>query len=263
MAMAEDIEARLLDLTRVCAALPPGWRLDYHRTVGSTMDIAREAALAGAQEGYIVLAEEQTAGRGRQGRAWRSVPGANLSFTIVLRPDLAAAGRLAMLVPLAVAEGVERATSLQPAIKWPNDLQINGRKVCGVLIDLDTVGDRPAFALVGIGLNVNHDPSDAPELRDIATSLSTAAGRPLDREAVLIAVLERLHTLLAEARAGIDVRPRWRARLAMLGKEVTIRSGETVERGIAEDVDADGSLVLLRSDGTRVTFAAGEVSLRA
>jgi len=252
----------LLNVDRVRAALPPGWRLEYHRVVTSTMDVAREAALAGATEGHVVLAEEQSAGRGRQGRAWRSVPGANLSFTVVLRPDLTTAARLAMLVPLAVAEGVERATGLQPAIKWPNDLQLGGRKVCGVLIDLETVGDALAFALVGIGLNVNHDPSDQPELREIATSLSAVAGHPLDREAVLIATLDRLHALLDEARAGVDIRSRWRSRLAMLGKEVTIRGGETVEYGIAEDVDDDGSLILRRPDGTRAVFAAGEVSLR-
>src|SRR5581483_12263147 len=100
--------------------------------------------------------------------------GLNLAFTVVLRPDITLVRRLAMLVPLAVAEGVERATGISPALKWPNDVQVAGRKLCGVLIDVETQGERPLFALAGIGLNVNYDPSVQPDLRDIATSLSAA-----------------------------------------------------------------------------------------
>lgn len=252
----------LLDLGHVTAALPAGWSLDYRHSVGSTMDVARAAAAAGAPEGLVVLAEEQTAGRGRLGRSWTSTAGLNLAFTIVLRPDITQVRRLAMLVPLAVAEGVERATGIAPLLKWPNDVQVSGRKLCGILIDVETQGDRPLFALAGIGLNVNYDPSDQPELRDIATSLSTAAGALQDREAVLIAVLAALADRLARSRAGEDVRLAWRARLATLGQQIAVRSGAQVHEGVAEDVDADGSLLLRTADGRLLTLPAGEVTTR-
>jgi BirA family transcriptional regulator, biotin operon repressor / biotin---[acetyl-CoA-carboxylase] ligase len=252
----------LLDCARVIAALPPGWAVDYHDSVSSTMDVARAATLAGAGEGLIVLAEEQTAGRGRLGRAWRSAPGANLAFTLLLRPALPLVRLLAMLVPLAVAEGIEEATALRPALKWPNDVQLAGRKVCGVLIDCEMQGERPLFALAGIGLNVNDDPSAEVELRDIATSLAAVAGQALDREAVLIAVVQALHRRLTDARRGADVRGAWRARLATLGQQIALRAGEQFYEGVAEDVDAEGSLLLRRADGALLTLPAGEVTTR-
>lgn len=252
-----------LDLARVSTALPTGWAIDYYASVGSTMDVARAAAAAGANEGLVVLAEEQTAGRGRLGRAWTSTAGLNLAFTIVLRPNLALVRRLAMLVPLAIAEGIEAATGLRPALKWPNDVQFAGRKLCGVLLDVETRGDQPLFALAGIGINVNFDPSVEPELRDIATSLSAAAGdRPHDRDAVLIAVLAALADRLQRCRAGEDVRHAWRARLATLGQPIAVRAGAIVHEGVAEDVDEDGSLLLRRADGALLTLPAGEVTTR-
>lgn len=255
-------EQPLLDVARVAAGLPAGWRLDHRPSVSSTMDVARAAAVAGAAEGLTVVAEEQTAGRGRLGRAWRSTPGANLAFTVVLRPDLALVRRLAMAVPLAVAEGIAAATGIDAGIKWPNDVQIVSRKCAGVLIDVEMEGATPLFALAGIGLNVNHDPSADPELASIATSLSARAGRPLDRETVLLAVLNALHGACAAVRRGEDVRERWRARLVTLGQQIGVRSGNTVEYGIAEDVDDDGGLLLRRDDGALLAFAAGEVTLR-
>jgi BirA family biotin operon repressor/biotin-[acetyl-CoA-carboxylase] ligase len=252
----------LLDLTRVTTALPTGWRLDYHASVSSTMDVAREAAAANAPEGLVVLAEEQFAGRGRLGRAWTSTAGLNLAFTVVLRPDITVVRRLAMLVPLAVAEGVERASGISPSLKWPNDVQIAGRKLCGVLIDVETQGERPLFALAGIGLNVNYDPSEQPELRDIATSLAAVARASQDREAVLIAVLAALADRLARCRAGEDVRLAWRARLATLGQPITLRAGEKTYEGVAEDVDRDGSLLLRVAGGELLTLPAGEVTTR-
>ena len=254
--------APLLDLARVGAALPAGWLLDYRPSVGSTMDIARQAAVSGAAEGLVVVAEEQTAGRGRLGRAWRSTPGANIAFTLLLRPDLPLVRQLAMLAPLAVAEGIERATGLQPALKWPNDVQWAGRKLCGVLIDCEMQGEQPLFALAGIGINVNDDPSVVPELSTIATSLAAAAGHPLDREAVLIAVLQALQQRLCDVRAGGTVRDAWRSRLATLGQPISLRSGERVYEGVAEDVDAEGSLLLRRADGALLTLPAGEVTTR-
>lgn len=249
------------DLPRVQAAIGERWRLVYRREVDSTMTLARELADGGAPAGTVVLADAQSAGRGRLGRSWVSEPGVNLYFTAVLRPSLELLRQLAMLTPLAVAEGIEAAAGVTAEIKWPNDVQIGGRKVCGALIDAEVRGEERAVALVGIGINVNFDPTTVPELREIATSLRAALGRPLPREEVLIAVLERMAALLDLCARGGSVREAWKERLNTLGREIALRAGDRIERGRAVDVSDDGGLVLALADGSRRVFAAGEVTL--
>ncbi|HLZ69289.1 MAG TPA: biotin--[acetyl-CoA-carboxylase] ligase [Dehalococcoidia bacterium] len=250
-----------IDVERVQASLSERWRLVYRREVDSTMTVARALANAGAPAGTVVLAEEQTAGRGRMGRSWVSVGGVNLYFTAILRPSLTVLRQLAMVVPLAVAEGVEAVCPVRTEIKWPNDVQMDGLKLSGVLIDAELRGDEPALALVGVGINVNFAAGSVPELRGIATSLSERLGQPLERGEVLRAVLMRLATLLDESERGGAVRDRWRARLNTLGRRITVRAGETIETGLAVDVTDDGGLVLERDDGSRAVLAAGEVTL--
>ncbi len=250
-----------IDVARLQAAVGERWRIVYRREVDSTMSLARELAEQGAPAGSVVLADAQTAGRGRLGRSWVSEAGVNLYFTLILRPSLELLRQLAMLTPLAVAEGIELVAGVTTEIKWPNDVQIGGRKVSGVLIDAEIRGDEAALALVGIGINVNFDPERVPELREIATSIRAAIGRPLARDAVLIAVLNRLAALLDACERGASVREAWRARLNTLGREIALRAGERIERGRAVDVSEDGGLVLEGADGVRRVFAAGEVTL--
>ncbi len=252
-----------IDLDRAQAALGVRWRLVYHREVDSTMTVARALAEAGAPAGTVVLADAQTAGRGRMGRSWVSTAGGNLYFTAILRPPLAVLRQLAMIAPLAVAEGIETVSDLHAEIKWPNDVQIDGLKVSGVLIDAEVCGDEPALALVGIGINVNFDTTTVPELRGLATSLRERLGRPLVREGVLAGVLSRLSVLIDECERGGSARERWRSRLNTLGQAIRLRAGEIVETGVALDVTEDGGLILERSDGSPAVFAAGEVTLRA
>lgn len=249
------------DLARVQTALGERWRIVYRREVDSTMTLARELAIAGAAAGTVVLADAQSAGRGRLGRNWVSEPGVNLYFTAVLRPSLSVLRQLAMLTPLAVAEGIEAAAAVTAAIKWPNDVQLGGRKVSGVLIDAEVRGDEPALALVGVGINVNFDPAAVPELRELATSIHAALGRPVAREAVLSAVLTRMAALLEICEGGGSVHEAWRARLNTLGREIALRAGDRIERGKALDVSEDGGLVLELADGSRRVYAAGEVTL--
>ncbi|HZQ35110.1 MAG TPA: biotin--[acetyl-CoA-carboxylase] ligase [Dehalococcoidia bacterium] len=254
--MAAEIE-----IARVQAAVGDRWRLVYRREVDSTMTMARELAECGAPAGTVALADAQRAGRGRLGRSWVSEPGVNLYFTVVLRPALDVLRQLAMLTPLAVAEGIERAAGVNTEVKWPNDVQIGGRKVSGVLIDAEVRGSEPALALVGIGINVNFDSSAVPELREVATSIRAVLGRPVPREAVLAAVLGRMAALLDRCSSGGSVRDAWRARLNTLGREIALRAGERIVRGRAVDVSEDGGLVLQLADGMREVFAAGEVTL--
>ena len=252
-----------LDLNSVSEQLTTafvGRRIVYRASIPSTQDLARKEAEAGAPEGTAVLADEQTAGRGRLGRSWASPPGTNIYVTLVARPRIEALRPLSIIAPLAAAQAVEETTGLSPQIKWPNDVLLNERKLAGVLIDTEVSGSEVEYSLVGIGLNVNLDVERIPEIADIATSLKRELGRQVSREAVLAALLNRFEALYVDS--GPAVLEAWRARLQTLGRHVRVTFGEQVEEGLAEDVDAEGSLILRRADGSRVTIAAGEVTLR-
>ncbi|MGA2285631.1 MAG: biotin--[acetyl-CoA-carboxylase] ligase [Dehalococcoidia bacterium] len=232
----------------------------HQRSVASTMDVAREEAESDAPHGLIVLADEQTAGRGRRGRSWVSPPG-GLYVTIVLRPEPDAVRRLALVAPLAVCEAIDAVARVRSAIKWPNDVLIEGRKVGGVLIDSRLSGDEVEYALVGIGVNLSLDPAQHAEIRDIATSLALESERKVAREKLLAAVLNRFEKLLADSRVDGDVYEAWRARLETLGRQVRAQSANDVEEGVAEDVDAEGNLLLRRPDGSIAVISAADVTL--
>ena len=255
----------LLDIGEVRRALPTtivGTRLLYYLSADSTMDVAREAAAKGSPEGTVVLAEEQTGGRGRFQRHWIAPPDDNLYFSVLLYPDLYALRRLTMATSLGVARGVMRACGLPVAIKWPNDIRRNGKKLCGILLEGAVEPSQVDYAIVGIGINVNFDPSTYPEIAETATSLKLETGQPVPREHVLSSVLQELDSAYRALRAGEDLREPWRALLETLGKWVEVRWGEQREEGLAEDVNEEGDLVLLRRDNSRVTLPVGEVTLQ-
>ncbi|MFN8555830.1 MAG: biotin--[acetyl-CoA-carboxylase] ligase [Dehalococcoidia bacterium] len=238
-----------------------GRRIVYLPTTTSTMDVAREHVHGGAPSGLVVVADEQSAGRGRFGRAWVAPPAVNLLCTVLVRPTLEVAKRLGMVTPLAVADAVAAVGGPTVSFKWPNDVRAGGRKLCGILIEGEFAGERPAFALVGIGLNVNLDVAHHPEIADIATSIMQEIGAPVSRERTLAALLNAFEAH-ADNPDGEALRVAWRARLETLGQDVTVSFGGAVEHGRAEDVDAAGSLILRRADGSAVILPAGEVSLR-
>ncbi len=253
-----------LDLKRVHQHLTTrriGRDLRYYPTTGSTMDVARALAEAGAPEGVTVVADEQTAGRGRLGRAWVAPPGVNLYVSILVRPAPTAMKRLGMVAPLAVAEAVAAVGGPAVTFKWPNDVRAGGRKLSGILIESGFAGNVPAYAVVGIGLNVNLDVGRYPEIAEIATSIAREVGRPVSREEALAALLNAFERYY-DCPDADAVRAAWRARLETLGQEVAVTFGGRTEHGLAEDVDDDGALILRRADGTRVVLPAGEVTLR-
>ena len=238
-----------------------GAALRYEPVVTSTMDVARDAGRAGAAHGLVVLADEQTAGRGRFGRRWVAPAGVNLTFTILVRPALPVLERLSMIAALAVGDGVAEATGLRPVFKWPNDVLLNGRKLAGVLIEAEFSGERPTFALVGIGLNVNQRTADAPEIAEIAVSLRDHLGHDVPREPLLAAVLgsfERWYRAAPDA----AVQASWAARLVTLGQDVRVTFAGQAESGRAESVTETGALCLRRADGSLVVLPAGEVTMR-
>jgi len=235
-------------------------RVVYLTSTRSTMDIARREAEEGADDGTLVIAEEQSAGRGRFGRRWISPAGTNLYFTLALRPSPPLLRRLAIVSALAVCLAVEEVAGIPTQVKWPNDVQIGGRKLAGVLIESELAGSDVRYVLVGVGINVNYRIDD-PEISDIATSLLKEVGSPVSREALLAAVMNRFEELCNgdPATAHTD----WKSRLTTLGQAVTVRHRDETYHGLAEDVDAGGSLLLRTPAGELLTLEAGEVSLRA
>ena len=232
-------------------------------TIGSTNDEAKRLAEAGAAEGTLVLAETQTAGRGRQGRQWLTPPGTALAGSLVLRPTLSAAqaARLTMLAGVAAAEAIEAVAGVPAALKWPNDLLLGGRKAGGILVESGLAGDRLDYAVVGIGLNVSAAPP--PEAVQFpATAVAEAAGRPVDRLALLVQLLAALEKWYAAAVEGPALPAAWQARLAWLGEAVTAHTAEGELTGVAEGVDEDGALLLRLASGERRRLWAADVRLR-
>ncbi len=237
-------------------------RAVYLTSTDSTMNVARAEAENGAADGTVIIAEEQSTGRGRFGRAWVSPAGQNLYFTLIMRPPLERLRSLSVVTPLAVCLAIEEVTGLEPRIKWPNDVLINRRKVAGILIESELSGRSVKYALVGPGVNVNFDVEESPDIADIATSLKRELGHETSRETLLAALMNRFEVLYNAATAGSEVLDAWRSRLETLGREVTVTFGGQTQEGLAEDVDVDGSLILCLRDGSRVAIEAGEVTLR-
>lgn len=238
-------------------------RIEWRDELDSTQRLARELARGGAEEGTTVIAERQTAGRGRLGRQWHSPPGLNLYCSVVLRPALApsAVPCVALIAGLAVVDAVRAVAGLAGTLKWPNDVLLDGRKVAGVLTEMEAEIERVRFVIAGIGVNVNAT-DFPPELARKATSLGLAGARPVDRAAFtagLLAALEgRYRRFLAAGFAAM--RWEWEACSALTGKEVRVTAPEGEVAGRVLGVDDDGAL---RLAGPRGEFrvVAGEVTL--
>ncbi len=238
-----------------------GRRLACHLEVRSTSDVAMEAGLRGAPHGSVVLAEHQTAGRGRCGRDWYSPPGVGLWFSILLRFKLTVeeSWMLTLGAGVAVSEAMEAATGIRPDLMWPNDVLIGRRKLAGILTEARLEGPRIAFAVVGIGINVAQDVTDfPPDLRGRATSVKMASGRTPDRSCLLGTVLERLESVYSALRPE-PIRSLWKARSSILGSRVNARSIDGQVEGIAEDVTAGGALSVRLDDGRLASVRFGEV----
>jgi BirA family biotin operon repressor/biotin-[acetyl-CoA-carboxylase] ligase len=237
-----------------------GHKVLVYPSLSSTNDVAKREARKGAEEGTVVVAEEQTAGRGRLKRAWLS-PRGSVALSIILHPTPAQLPLLIMVASLAVVHCIEK-VGLATQIKWPNDVLINNKKVCGILIESDVRGSAVDYAVIGIGLNVNVNTADFPEIATTATSLSREMGRELSRRGVIGCLLEEVEKLYLALSEGDSVFREWRDRLVTLGKKVEVSSGKTSYRGLAESVASDGSLLLRQPDGQLIKIVAGDVSLR-
>jgi BirA family biotin operon repressor/biotin-[acetyl-CoA-carboxylase] ligase len=258
-----------LSISTIRAALTTrrlGQDVLYFDTVGSTNDVLREKARGGAPEGLLAVADEQTAGRGRQGRSWWAPRGSSLLFSLLLRPPLpaGAGAQCTMCLGLGAAEGIETVTGVQVALKWPNDLVLSGRKLAGMLTEFDADGDRLRWVVLGLGINVNLPllaNSEVPqEVRDIAISLSDVVGHPVERLHLLAAILaatERWYERLLE---GESPHAAWAGKLDTLGRGIHVQLPDgTVLSGVAEGVDSQGALLLRDDAGVLRTIWAGDI----
>lgn len=240
-------------------AEPPPRNVITRISCPSTQDIARDEALAGAPAGTAVIADHQTAGRGRRGRTWVDPPGKALMFSYVARPTrpVAEFGPLALVAGIAVAECLPGDVGL----RWPNDLVLGDAKVAGILAEAVTPADGPAFAVLGIGINANLTADELPPTDRLpATSLLVATGAEVDRVALFEAVAANLDAALADYDAGgfAALHARYAARDALHGHSVTLRLPDASVTGVAVGLDDVGRL-MLDVAGDRQAFAAGEV----
>jgi BirA family transcriptional regulator, biotin operon repressor / biotin---[acetyl-CoA-carboxylase] ligase len=247
--------------------LPKISTVEHYSSIGSTNNRARELAALNTPEIALVAADEQLAGRGRQGRLWYTPPGTALAFSLLTRPAIAPhhAMRLTMLAGLAAVEGIEWATGLRLDLKWPNDVVFRSEsrwwKVGGILTECAFQGDAIAYAVTGIGLNVNVDFSQQLELRETATSLMHLAGREIDRWAVLKAVVAAWIDRYADLADAHQLRDAWAARLINLRQNIRVNLNGQIMEGYAEGVDADGALLLRMKDQRVQRLLSGDVTL--
>jgi BirA family transcriptional regulator, biotin operon repressor / biotin---[acetyl-CoA-carboxylase] ligase len=225
----------------------------FYERAGSTNDLAREWLRAGAPDGAVVVADEQVAGRGRRGRAWQTPPGAALAVSLILRPPPDLLPRLSMLGALAAAELAEQTGARAVGIKWPNDVQIGGLKLAGVLPEAEWDGSHLLGAVLGIGVNVRID-FRGTELEGQAISLEWAAGARLDRAELVRDLLARVDGWYARLDSAALFEA-WQRRLSMIGRIITV--GEV--QGVAESVDETGALLVRDAQGSLRRVIAGDL----
>lgn len=237
-----------------------GRQLHYYPSLTSTMEAAKKVAGEEVAEGTVVIADEQTSGRGRLGRAWLS-PKGSLAMSVILKPSVSSLPQLVMISSLAVVRAIRKVAGLEAQIKWPNDVLIKEKKVCGILIESEVKGDRVNFAIIGIGVNVNIDPSAFAEISPLATSLSHELGKEVSKAELAGALLCELERLYLEAQAGAPIHREWQAQMETLGRWIQVRAGESVERGKAETVTEHGNLILRRANGSIAEIIVGDVTV--
>ena len=260
-----DIESRL---TPDCLCR----RVECLETVDSTNTRAKQLAELGEPEGTLVVAEEQTAGKGRRGRGWASEPGIGIWMSLILRPQLKPqqAASVTLVAAMAVAKGIRECCGLETGIKWPNDVVINGKKICGILTETSSEPDYIHYAVPGIGINAN-TPEFPEELRDRATSIYLETGKKTDRNALIAAVMNAFSDYYRRYLETADLsllKDEYDAMLVNMNREVLILYGmvedadpEKSEKGVAKGIAPSGALLVETEAGLKEVLS-GEVSVR-
>lgn len=251
---------RWREVAQAVRQLAAARRVVYRTEVDSTMEVCHALARAGAEPGVVVVADAQTAGRGRQGRAWLAPPSTCLLFSILLCPAMARDRWLHVMWPLSLAlqEAIERETGLRAGIKWPNDLVARGKKLGGLLAETTTQG-----VVVGAGLNVNFSAATLSLDRPL-TTLADELGSAISREALLTACLQSFDEWYSRWQAAPDeVWQAWRASASLIGQEVQVAVGDAAHSGTVVDQDRDGCLCVRTARDVVLRFAAGDAHVQA
>jgi len=237
--------------------------LFVYDSIDSTNASAKTLAAGGATEGTVVIADHQTAGRGRSGRTWLAEPGSSLLFSIIIRPacSIDKVGLLPYVAAAGIADAVETLTGRKCECKWPNDILMSGKKCCGILMESSFQNTMLEYVVIGIGLNVNQK-IFPQQLGRTATSLLLETGKEFDRRAVFCQIMASLESRYIDAgRGDFDhILKEWKARASIFGKRITLTQASHTIGGIALDLTDDGGL-LVETDTTRRVFHAGDVTI--
>jgi BirA family biotin operon repressor/biotin-[acetyl-CoA-carboxylase] ligase len=257
----DKISAELI--TRDLRTRVLGRRVVYYERVASTNDAAKQLADADEPEGTLVIADEQSAGRGRLGRTWVAPAQSSLLMSLILRPELtpAQASRVTMTVALGACGAIRAETNLPTQIKWPNDLLVRGKKCAGILAESGIVGETLEYMIVGLGVNVNLVTATVAGIPRDATSIADELGKPFPRARLAQAMLRSIEAYYLRLRAGEDLRGEYKSRLMTLSQAVRAQTPSGIEEGIAVDIDENGALLLRRADGSIAQLWAGDVTL--
>lgn len=234
----------------------------------STNTLAKELASEGCEEGTVIIADEQIGGKGRMGRSWVSPPKKGIWMSIILKPRIAPAKAplITSMAAIAVARAIEIVTGLKPAIKWPNDILIDDKKVCGILTEMQGDMDAIHYVVVGIGINVNLDMEDFPqEIEDRATSLKIESGEFISRAKIIREVLKELEEVYAQyVKTGDSesIISEIEANSATIGKRIRVTGVNINIEGVAVDIADDGALMVMLDDGQMRKIMSGDVSVR-
>lgn len=266
LALPEELD--LISLNEIMKTQIMGKSIELHQVIDSTNNRARELALEGADEGTLIIAKTQLEGRGRLSRSWISPRGKGIWMSLILKPDLSPdqAPHITAIAAVAIRKALNRATGLDIGIKWPNDIIIDGKKVCGILTEMHADIDRIYYVVVGIGINVNMTQEDLPvELSSTATSLRIALGRNLDRRQLIALIMEEIEEIYytyLENRDFKQILDLCRQYSVTLNRPVKVIGRDTSFEGFAVDFDEDGSLLVKKEDGNIIKVMSGDVSVR-
>lgn len=260
---------RVGELSGPLAGCRVGSTLECLETIDSTNTECKRRAMVGAEEGLVILAEEQTGGRGRLGRTFQSPKGCGLYLSALLRPNLPPAEVVDFTawVAVAVCDGIEAACGVRPRIKWTNDIVLNKKKLVGILTELGLESETNClqYLVTGIGINVNHRPEDFGEdIRDMATSLAQELGHPVRRSALAAEIIKAIDRMYADfPRNKQEYLDKYRADCLTTGQQVQIITPVSRQEAFAVEIDDEFRLVVEFPDGTRKAMSAGEVSVRS
>lgn len=243
-----------------------GQKIYYYDIIDSTNTCIKRLGEEGAPHGTLVAADQQSAGRGRRGRAWESPPGGSIYMSLLLRPDIspAKAPMLTLVMALAVAAGLKECTGLEVQIKWPNDIVLKGKKLAGILTEMSTEIDCINYVVIGTGINVNVK-SLPKELSEKATSLFAETGQKVKRSKIIAAVMshfEASYNIFEKTRSMKELKEQYNSLLVNDNREVRVLGEKAQYDGVSLGINEQGELLVRRKDGTVEAVFAGEVSVR-